>query len=207
MLTGGPNYIMIRRAIFGKVHGHGVKEIWLISQFPAKHTGVASGAKIVFARPGLAKLLGCGHGVINKEIIIYIACSPQSDCISLFRDPSVTFWPSRIRIYVRDVILVVRSVYRQSRKKHGHFSLYVENISGYREKKRRSLKYQNKMSFQISLFHRAKIVVNQNEWKFIQGGGGGVIINSSSLPSWLENYKLRENTGRTAEYMQEGETK
>ena len=88
MLTGGPNYIMMRRAIFGKVHGRGVKEIWLISQFPAKHTGVASGAKIVFARPGLAKLLGCGHGVINKEIIIYIACSPQSDCISLFRDPS-----------------------------------------------------------------------------------------------------------------------
>ena len=40
---------MIRRAIFGKVHGHSVKEIWLISQFPFKHTGVASGAKIVFA--------------------------------------------------------------------------------------------------------------------------------------------------------------
>ena len=32
MLTGGPNYLMIRRAIFGKVHGHGVKEIWLTSQ-------------------------------------------------------------------------------------------------------------------------------------------------------------------------------
>ena len=53
MLTGGPNYIMIRRAIFGKVHGHGVK-ICLISQFPAKHTGVASGAKIVFTCPGQA---------------------------------------------------------------------------------------------------------------------------------------------------------
>ena len=26
MLTGGPNYIMIRTAIFRKVHGHGVKE-------------------------------------------------------------------------------------------------------------------------------------------------------------------------------------
>ena len=116
---------MIRRAIFGKVHGHGVKEIWLISQFPAKHTGVASGAKIVFARPGLAKLLGCGHGVINNEVIIYIACSPQSDCISLFRDPSVTFWPSPIRIYVCDVILVVRSVYKQSLEKHRHFSLYT----------------------------------------------------------------------------------
>ena len=32
MLTGGPNYLMIRRAIFGKVHGHGVKEIRLTSQ-------------------------------------------------------------------------------------------------------------------------------------------------------------------------------
>ena len=91
MLTGGPNYLMIRRAIFGKVHGHGVKEIWLISQFPAKRTGVASGAKMVFARPGLARLLGYGYGLINNEFIIYIACSPQSDCISFFRDPSVTF--------------------------------------------------------------------------------------------------------------------
>ena len=27
MLTGGPNYIMIRRAIFEKVDGHGIKEI------------------------------------------------------------------------------------------------------------------------------------------------------------------------------------
>ena len=61
MLTGGPNCIMIRRAIFGKVHGHGVKEISLIRQFPAKHTGVASGAKIVSAHSGLARLLGCGH--------------------------------------------------------------------------------------------------------------------------------------------------
>ena len=124
MLTGGPNYIMIRRAIFGKVHGHGVKEIWLISQFPAKHAGVASGAKIVFARPGLARLFGFVHGGY-KQFIIYIACFTQSDCISLFRDPSVTFWPSRIRIYVRDVILVVRSVYKQSREKHRHFSLYT----------------------------------------------------------------------------------
>ena len=90
MLTGGPNYIMIRRAIFGKVHGHRVKEIWPISQFPAKHTGVVSGAKIVFARPGLARLLGCGNGLINNEFIICIACSPQRDCISLLRDPSVT---------------------------------------------------------------------------------------------------------------------
>ena len=91
MLRGGTNYTMIRKAIFGNVHDHGVKEIWLISQFPAKHTGVASGAKIVFVRPGLARLLGYGYGVINNEFIIYIACSPQSDCISLFRDPSVTF--------------------------------------------------------------------------------------------------------------------
>ena len=80
---------MIRRAIFGKVHGHGVKEIWLISQLPAKHTGVASGAKIVFARPGLARLLGCGNGIINNEFIIYTACSPQSDCISFFSVPEI----------------------------------------------------------------------------------------------------------------------
>ena len=66
MLTGGRNYIMIRRAIFGKELGYGV-------QFPAKHTGVANGAKIVLAHPGLAGLLGYGHGsgVINDEFIIY----------------------------------------------------------------------------------------------------------------------------------------
>ena len=164
MLTGGPNYLMIRRAIFGKVHGHGVKEIWLISQFPAKHTGVASGAKIVFARPGLAKLLGCGHGVINNKVIIYIACSPQSDCISLFRDPSVTFWPFRIRIYVRDVILVVRSVYKQSREKHQYFIAFTFKTFLAIGGKKRSLKYHHKMSFQISLCHHLKIIVNQNEW-------------------------------------------
>ena len=172
---------MIRRAIFGKVHGHGVKEIWLISQFPAKHTGVASGAKIVFARRGLARLLGYGYGLINNKFIICIACSSQIDCISFFRDPSVTFWPSRIRIYVRDVTLVVRSVYKQRREKHRHVSLYVQNISGYREK--RSLKYQNKMSFQISLCDRSKNIVNQTEWKVHskRGGGGGGILNGSKL--------------------------
>ena len=124
---GGPNYMMIRMEIFGKVHGRGVKEIWLISQFPAKHKGVASGPKIVFAASGLARLLGYCYGVINNEFIIYIAIaySPQSDCVSLFRDPSVTVWP-----YVRDVILVVRSVHKQSREKHRHLSLYVQNIPG-----------------------------------------------------------------------------
>ena len=95
----------------------------LISQFPAKHKGVASGPKIVFARPGLAQLLGYDHGLTNSEFIIYIACLPQSDCISLFRDPSATVWPSRIRFYVRDVILVARSVHKQSREKHRHLSL------------------------------------------------------------------------------------
>ena len=157
---------------FGKVHGHRVGKIWPISQFPAKHTGVVSGAKIVFAHPGLDRLLGYGHGVIKNEFIIYITCSPQNDCILLFRDPSVTFWPCRIRIYARVVILLVRSVYKQSREKHRHLSLYVQNICGYREKKR-TLKYQNKMSFQISLCHRSKIIVNQTEWEFTQRRGEG----------------------------------
>ena len=67
MLTGGPNYIMIKRAIFGRVHGLGVKEIKLSSQFPAKHTGTAGSAKIVFARPGLAGLLGYGQGVTKMS--------------------------------------------------------------------------------------------------------------------------------------------
>ena len=36
MLTGGPNYTMIRRAIFGKVHGHGVRmELRRFDNFPS----------------------------------------------------------------------------------------------------------------------------------------------------------------------------
>ena len=172
MLKGGTDYTMIRGAIFGKVHGHGVKEIWLISQFPAKHTGVASGPKIVFAPPGLARRLGYGYGVINNEFIIYIACSPQSDCISFFRDPSVTFWPSRIRIYVRDVIMVGRSVYKQSREKHRHFSLYVQNISGYWEKKGA----ENTKIICHFKFHfvtlRKLLWIRPNETSLKRGGGG-----------------------------------
>ena len=60
------------------------------------------------------------------------------------------------------------------------------------------------MSFQISLCHRSKNIVNQTEWKFAQRKGGVVVLNSSSL---LENLKLRKNTGRTAEYMQQWERK
>ena len=41
------------------------------------------------------------HDVPNSP---YSPCSPQSDCILLFTDPSVTVWPSRSRFYVRDVI-------------------------------------------------------------------------------------------------------
>ena len=174
MLTGGPNYMIIRRAIFGKVHGHGVKEIWLISQFPAKHKGVASDPKIVFARPGLARLLGYGHGVINNEFIIYIAYSPQSDCISLFRDPSVTVWPSRIRFYVRDVILVVRSVHKQSREKHRHLSLYVQNIPGYRKKKKELLKIlKKKFYFKFhSVTVRKLLWIRPNKSSLKEGEGG-----------------------------------
>ena len=39
--------------------------------------------------------------------------------------------------------------------------------------KKRTLKYQNKMSFQISLCHRSKIIVNQTEWEFTQRRGEG----------------------------------
>ena len=82
------------------------------------------------------------------------------------------------------VVLVVRSVYKQSREKHRHLSLYVQNIPGYREKKKELLKILNKMSFQISLCHRSKIIVNQTEWKFTERGGaeeGLVVFNRSSL--------------------------
>ena len=187
MLTGGSNYVMIRMAIFGKVHGRGVQEIWLISQFPAKHRGVASGPKIMFARPRLARLFGYGHGVINSEFIIYIACLPQSDWMLLFRDPSVTVWPSRIRFYVRDVILVVRSVHKQSREKHRHLSLYVQNIPGYRGKKEGAFKNTKiKCHFKFYFVTVRKLLwIRPNESLLKERGGGGVVaLYSSSL---LEN--------------------
>ena len=168
---------MIRRAIFGKVHGRGVKEIWLINQFPAKHKGVASGPKIVFARPGLARLLGYGYGVINNEFIIYIAYSPHVTAFRFSETHQLLYDP--LRSDFMSVVLVVRSVYKQSREKHRHLSLYVQNIPGYREKKKELLKILNKMSFQISLCHRSKIIVNQTEWKFTQRGGGGRGVGSS----------------------------
>ena len=63
------------------------------------------------------------------------------------------------------------------------------------------------MSFQISLCHCSKIIVNQTEWKFTQRGGGEeglVVFNRSSL---LQNKKKKKNTGQTVEYMQEWERK
>ena len=102
---------------------------------------------------------------INNEFIIYIACSPQGDCILLFRHHQLLFDPLRNQnLCPCGVILVVRSSrVERSREKHRHFSLYVQNISGYRENKRRNLIYQNKISFQISIFDRSKIIVNQTE--------------------------------------------
>ena len=76
MLKEGTNYTMIRRAKFGKVHGHGVKEIlaWLVAP---RLCSLALGWLDLY-----------GYGVItDNEFIIYIACSAQSDCISFFRDP------------------------------------------------------------------------------------------------------------------------
>ena len=45
------------------------------------------------------------------------------------------------------------------------------------------------MSFQISLCHRSKIIVNQNEWKFTHTGEG--IRHSSSLLEIKSYEKIR----------------
>ena len=77
-----------------------------------------------------------------------------------FFHPLESEFMSVIQRECRDVILVVRSVYKQSREKHRHFTFKKFLAIG---KKRRNLKYQNKMSFQISFCYRSKIIVNQNE--------------------------------------------
>ena len=49
---------------------------------PSKHKGVASGPKIVFARSGLARLLGYGYGVINLSLIHIWRCRRIERCRS-----------------------------------------------------------------------------------------------------------------------------
>ena len=176
MLTGGPNYLMMRRAIFGKVHGHGVKEIWLISQFPAKHAGVASGAKIVFARPVLAKLLGCGHGVINNEMIIYIysLLAPEWLHFAFQRPISYFLTLSNQNLCPWCNTGGEVSLQAESWKTPILYSLYIQNSSSYRGKKG-SLKYQHKTSFQISLHVTIwKLLwIRMNDSSLKCGGGGG----------------------------------
>ena len=89
MLKGGTNHTMIRRAISGKVHGHGVKEIWL----PANIQAWLVAPRFVFACPGLVRLLGYGYGVINNEFIIYIACSPQATTFRFSETHQLLFDP------------------------------------------------------------------------------------------------------------------
>ena len=161
MLTGGPNYIMIRGAIFGKVHGHAVKEIWLISQFPARHTDVASGAKIVFAGLGLARLFGTRSWSYKQWVhhLLYSLLAPKWLHFAFQRSISYFLTLSNQNLCPW-CNTGGEQVYKQSREKHHHFKT---NSSGCRGKKW-SLKYQNKMSFQISLCDRSKIIINQNEW-------------------------------------------
>ena len=102
-------------------------------------------------------LLGCGNGVINNELIICFSETHQ-----LLFDPLESEFMSVIQRECRDVILVVRSVYKQSREKHRHLSFTFKTFLAI-GKKRSNLKYQSKMAFQISFCHPSRIIVNKNE--------------------------------------------
>ena len=148
MLTGGPNYTMIGRVIFGKVRGHGVQGFWLISQFPAKYNQWRQNC---VHSPRVGSTFGIRSWSYKQWVHnLYRLVAPKgllSEIHQLLFDPLESEWGPSDQ---SDVTLVVRSVYKQSCEKIRHFSLYVQNISGYR-KKNRSSKYQNKMPFQISL--------------------------------------------------------
>ena len=62
----------------------------------------------MFARPGLARLLGYGYGVINNEFIIYIAYSPQVTAFRFSETHQLLYDP--LRSDFMSVVLVVRSV-------------------------------------------------------------------------------------------------
>ena len=97
---------------------------------------------------------------LREALTIQWACSPQSDCISFFRDPCyfLTLWNQNLFPWCNTGGEV--SLQAESWKVP---TFYVQNISGYREKNRRSLKYQNKISFHISLCDRSKVIVNQTD--------------------------------------------
>ena len=95
---------------------------------------MASGPKIVLARPGLARLLGYGYGVINNEFIIYIAYSPQVTAFRFSETHQLLYDP--LRSDFMSVVLVVRSVYKLSREKHRHLSLYVQTFLAIGKKRR-----------------------------------------------------------------------
>ena len=82
-------------------------------------------------------LLGCGNGVINNELIICFSETHQ-----LLFDPLESEFMSVIQRECRDVILVVRSVYKQSREKHRHLSFTFKTFLAI-GKKRSNLKYQS----------------------------------------------------------------
>ena len=60
MLTGGPNYMMIRRAIFGKVHGRGVKRFDWSAHFPPS----------IRAWPVAPKLYSLGQGWLDFWVTV-----------------------------------------------------------------------------------------------------------------------------------------
>ena len=151
-------YTMISRAIFGKVHGHGVQEIWLISQFPAKHTGVD---------------LGYGTSWSYKQWVhhLYSLLAPKWLHFAFQRPISyfLTLWNHNLCSWCNtggEVSLQAESWKTPTLKPLRSKDFW---LSG----KKRSLKYQNKISFQISLCDRSKIIVNQTEWKFTQRAGRG----------------------------------
>ena len=75
----------------------------------------------------------------------------------------------------------MRSVYKQSREKHRHFSLYVQNVSGNWKRKK-----------ELKICDRSKIIVNHTEWKFTQRG----IKSYEKILGELQNKRKKEKENK-----------
>ena len=152
-----------------------VIEIWLISQCPVRHTGVACGAKIVFTRPGLARLLRYGHGVKTMSSSSIKPAAPKWLHFAFQRPISYLLTLSNQNLFPRCNTGGEVSLQAESWKTPPVLvlGLYVQNISGCQEKKKKKeLKIRCHFKFHYVTV-RKLLWLRTNESSLKEGGGEG----------------------------------
>ena len=179
--------MMIRRAIFVKVHGSGVQEIWPISQFPAKHKGVASGPKNGVRSPRAGSTFGIRswsykqwvhhlYSLLSPKWLNFAFQRPVSYCMTL-SDQILCPWCNTGGEVSPQAESWKTPTFEPLRSKHSWPS----------EKKEGAFKNTKiKCHFKFYFVTVRKLLwIRPNESSLKEGEGRGVVVlNSSSL---LEN--------------------